>query len=193
MSSTASSRRSAQVEGAYALVCLTNDMVLAARDPIGIRPLVLGWIGDSPGARVRNLRAREQSARASTAKSRTAKSSPSPRAKTASPIIQQPLPVPATPGASMPLRVRLFLPSRLHRRRQERLRSAQADGPPAGGRDRTSAPMSSFLFPTPAWPPRSAMRTARGVPYEMGIIRSHYVGRTFIQPTQNARAPAACR
>ena len=37
-----------QVEGAYALVCLTNDMILAARDPIGIRPLVLGWIGDAP-------------------------------------------------------------------------------------------------------------------------------------------------
>jgi amidophosphoribosyltransferase len=26
-----------------------------------------------------------------------------------------------------------------------------------------------------------------GVPFEMGIIRSHYVGRTFIQPTQRSR------
>ncbi|HQP21046.1 MAG TPA: amidophosphoribosyltransferase, partial [Phenylobacterium sp.] len=26
-----------------------------------------------------------------------------------------------------------------------------------------------------------------GVPFEMGIIRNHYVGRTFIQPTQGAR------
>jgi amidophosphoribosyltransferase len=26
-----------------------------------------------------------------------------------------------------------------------------------------------------------------GVPYEMGIIRNHYVGRTFIQPSQGAR------
>jgi amidophosphoribosyltransferase len=26
-----------------------------------------------------------------------------------------------------------------------------------------------------------------GLPYELGIIRNHYVGRTFIQPTQGAR------
>jgi amidophosphoribosyltransferase len=26
-----------------------------------------------------------------------------------------------------------------------------------------------------------------GVPYEMGIIRNHYVGRTFIEPTQHIR------
>ena len=28
---------------------------------------------------------------------------------------------------------------------------------------------------------------ASGIPYEMGIIRNHYIGRTFIQPTQGAR------
>jgi len=28
---------------------------------------------------------------------------------------------------------------------------------------------------------------ASGVPYELGIIRNHYVGRTFIQPTQSIR------
>jgi amidophosphoribosyltransferase len=28
---------------------------------------------------------------------------------------------------------------------------------------------------------------AAGLPYEMGIIRNHYAGRTFIQPNQNAR------
>ena len=26
-----------------------------------------------------------------------------------------------------------------------------------------------------------------GVPFELGIIRNHYVGRTFIQPTQSGR------
>src|SRR5204862_834347 len=26
-----------------------------------------------------------------------------------------------------------------------------------------------------------------GIPYEMGIIRNHYVGRTFIEPTQHIR------
>ena len=36
-----------QIEGAYSLVCLTNDMMIGARDPVGIRPLVLGKLGDA--------------------------------------------------------------------------------------------------------------------------------------------------
>ena len=35
-----------QVRGAYSLVFLTEDRVIAARDPHGFRPLVLGRIGD---------------------------------------------------------------------------------------------------------------------------------------------------
>ena len=31
------------------------------------------------------------------------------------------------------------------------------------------------------------MRRSSGIPYELGIIRNHYVGRTFIQPTQSIR------
>ncbi|MCL7488621.1 MAG: amidophosphoribosyltransferase [Desulfobulbaceae bacterium] len=31
---------------------------------------------------------------------------------------------------------------------------------------------------------------AAGIPFEMGIIRNHYIGRTFIQPTQSDRASA---
>ena len=29
--------------------------------------------------------------------------------------------------------------------------------------------------------------TASGVPYDMGLVRNHYIGRTFIQPTQQIR------
>ncbi|HEY4164047.1 MAG TPA: class II glutamine amidotransferase, partial [Dongiaceae bacterium] len=34
-----------QVEGAYSLVALANDMVIGVRDPLGVRPLVLGKLG----------------------------------------------------------------------------------------------------------------------------------------------------
>jgi amidophosphoribosyltransferase len=36
-----------QVEGAYSLICLTNHGMIACRDPLGIRPLVMGKLGDS--------------------------------------------------------------------------------------------------------------------------------------------------
>ena len=36
-----------QVEGAYSLVCLTQDQVIGVRDPMGIRPLVLGKLGNA--------------------------------------------------------------------------------------------------------------------------------------------------
>lgn len=36
-----------RIEGAYALVCITNGMLIGARDPVGIRPLVIGRLGDA--------------------------------------------------------------------------------------------------------------------------------------------------
>src|SRR5499433_3841757 len=36
-----------QVRGAYSLVFLTEDRIIAARDPAGFRPLVLGRVGDA--------------------------------------------------------------------------------------------------------------------------------------------------
>jgi amidophosphoribosyltransferase len=36
-----------QIEGAYDFVGLTNDMLIGARDPDGIRPLVLGRLGEA--------------------------------------------------------------------------------------------------------------------------------------------------
>src|SRR5215467_1770479 len=35
-----------QVEGAYSLVAIAKDMVIGVRDPLGVRPLVLGKLGD---------------------------------------------------------------------------------------------------------------------------------------------------
>ena len=36
-----------QVEGAYSLVALTQDGLIGVRDPLGVRPLVLGRLGDA--------------------------------------------------------------------------------------------------------------------------------------------------
>ena len=36
-----------QVEGAYSLLCLTPEGLVACRDPLGIRPLVMGKLGEA--------------------------------------------------------------------------------------------------------------------------------------------------
>ncbi|NCP25807.1 MAG: amidophosphoribosyltransferase, partial [Sphingomonadales bacterium] len=36
-----------QVEGAYSLICMTAEGMIACRDPLGIRPLVMGRIGEA--------------------------------------------------------------------------------------------------------------------------------------------------
>jgi len=41
--------------------------------------------------------------------------------------------------------------------------------------------------PDPAPARRSDISEEAGTPYEMGLIRNHYVGRTFIEPKQGIR------
>lgn len=36
-----------QIEGAYSLVCLSPEGLMAVRDPLGVRPLVMGRLGDA--------------------------------------------------------------------------------------------------------------------------------------------------
>src|ERR1700730_10596299 len=48
---------------------------------------------------------------------------------------------------------------------------------------------ADVVIPVPDWGVPAAIGYAQssGIPYEMGIIRNHYVGRTFIEPTQLIR------
>ena len=49
--------------------------------------------------------------------------------------------------------------------------------------------MSDLVMPFPDSGNYAALGYAEesGLPFEMGMIRNHYVGRTFIQPTQAMR------
>ena len=42
------------VEGAYSLICMTREGMIACRDPLGIRPLVMGKLGDAYRVRERD-------------------------------------------------------------------------------------------------------------------------------------------
>ena len=174
------------LQGAYALLSLTEDMMVGARDPIGIRPLVLGERAgatilasetcalDMIGARfVRSVEPGEVivATRAKNGKVSIESHFPFPRRK-ARPCIFEFVyfsrPDSVIDGRSV---------YDIRKRMGQRL--AQETGVEA-----------DVIVPVPDSGVPAAMGFAAesGKPYELGIIRNHYVGRTFIQPKQEIRA-----
>ncbi len=171
----------AKIEGGYALIALTNESMIGARDPLGIRPLVLGDLNgayvlasetcalDMIGAKfVRDI---EHGEVVVISGERTIRSSrPFPAAQ-ARPCLFEYVyfsrPDSVVNGRSV-YDVRKRMGARL----------AQETGVEA-----------DVIVPVPDSGVPAALGFAQesGVPYELGIIRSHYMGRTFIQPTQGVR------
>ena len=169
-----------QVEGAYSLLVLTEEGLIACRDPLGIRPLVMGKLGEAtifasesvaldvigatflrdvePGelvlvndSGIRSFRAFEKA---------------HPR-----PCIFEHVyfsrPDSIVDGTSV-YEVRKAIGAELSR----------------------EAPVEAdYVVPVPdsGVPAAIGFSQASGIPFELGIIRSHYVGRTFIQPSQDVR------
>jgi amidophosphoribosyltransferase len=174
-----------QIEGAYALVCLTNDMLIAARDPFGIRPLVLGDLNGAPivvsetcaldiiGARyVRMVENGEVIVITKGADGR-------PRLDSLRPFGRLPK-RPCVFEFVYFSRPDSILEGRsvyeVRRRMGQRLAAEQAAS-------------ADIVVPVPdsSVPAAIGYAQASGLPYELGIIRNHYVGRTFIQPKQEIR------
>jgi amidophosphoribosyltransferase len=170
-----------QIEGAYALVCLTNDMMIAARDPIGIRPLVLGRIGgatvfasetcalDMVGAEF--VREVENGEVIVVTKDGIESHRPFPR-RPARPCIFEYIYF-ARPDSVIGGR------SVYDIRKQMGVQLASESPAPA-----------DVIVPIPdsGVPAAIGFSQQSGVPFELGIIRNHYVGRTFIEPEQRIRA-----
>jgi amidophosphoribosyltransferase len=170
-----------QIEGAYALVALTNDMMIAARDPIGIRPLVIGRIGgatvfasetcalDMVGAEfVREL---ENGEVIVVTNDGIESHRPFPR-RPARPCIFEYIYF-ARPDSVIGGR------SVYDIRKQMGVQLAIESPAPA-----------DVIVPIPdsGVPAAIGFSQQSGVPFELGIIRNHYVGRTFIEPEQRIRA-----
>jgi amidophosphoribosyltransferase len=175
-----------RIEGAYALVCMTGDMMIAARDPLGIRPLVLGERDgvlifasetcalDIVGATfVRTVENGEVV---------VAKRGPDGRPQTVSYF---PFPrMPARPCVfefvyfSRPDSVVNGL-SVYEVRRRMGVRLAQE-----------TAVEADVVVPVPdsGLPAAIGFASESGTPFELGIVRNQSVGRTFIQPKQEIRA-----
>jgi amidophosphoribosyltransferase len=170
-----------QIEGAYSLVCLTNDMLIGARDPIGIRPLVIGRLGsayvlasetcalDIVGAEF--LREVENGeVVVITAEGGLESHRPFPK-RPARPCIFEYIYF-ARPDSIVGGRNVYDVRKRMG------LQLAQ------------EAPAEADVvvpIPDSGVPAAIGFAQASGLPFELGIIRNHYVGRTFIEPEQRIR------
>ena len=169
-----------QVKGAYSLVALTKKKLIAACDPLGVRPLVLGKMNDSyivasescaldiiGASYVRDVEAGEVI------------------------IIENDILTSLKPFAALPSRFCLFEYVYFSRpdsyiKGQQVYEVRKNIGIELAKEARIDA---DVVIPVPDSGVAAALGYAQqsGIPFELGIIRNHYVGRTFIEPTEQVR------
>ena len=169
-----------QVRGAYSLVVLTEQSVIALRDPHGFRPLVLGRLGDG------YVVASETCAFDLVGADFIREVEPGEMVTIDPQGVRSRRALPAEPPQhcifehiyfSRPdSRVFGDTVDRVRRRIGRQLAQEQ----PAQADVVISVPDSSNSIAL-------GFAEASGLPYELGLIRNHYVGRTFIQPNQAGR------
>ena len=169
-----------QLEGAYSLAILTKDSLIAVRDPMGFRPLVLGQKGESylvasetcafdliGATYLREIEPGE----ILTINDKGLKSDwlpPSPRkAKCIFEYVYFSRPDSFVFGKNV-----------YERRKKMGMYLAQEHPVDA-----------DVVIPVPdsGVPAAIGYSQESGIPYEMGIIRNHYIGRTFIHPSDSIR------
>lgn len=169
-----------QIVGAYSLVCLTKDMLVGVRDPNGVRPLVIGTLGDA------YVLASETCGLDIIGATFLRDVEPGEVVIITADGIKSVHPF----GASKHrfcifeyiyfARPDSFLDgfSVYEARKNIGMELAKESGVEA-----------DIVVPVPdsGVPSAIGYAQASGIPYEMGIIRNHYVGRTFIQPTDKIR------
>ena len=169
------------VEGAYSLICMTSEGMIACRDPLGIRPLVMGRIGDAVvfasetvaldvvGADF--VREIEPGELVQVDHSGIVSSHRPFHQAAARPCMFEHVDF-SRPDSVMAGRSVYEVRKQIGK---ELAKEALAD--------------ADLVIPVPDSGVPAAIGYAQesGIPFELGIIRSHYVGRTFIQPSDGAR------
>ena len=169
-----------QIEGAYAFVGMTNKKLIGARDPLGIRPLVLGDLDGAPiltsetcaldiiGAKfVREIENGEVVIISETGIESHKPFPPMPERPCIFEYIYFARPDSIVKGRSI-------------YERRKAMGAVLAQESPANAQVVVPVPDSGV-------PAALGYAQASGIPFELGIIRNHYVGRTFIEPTQKVR------
>jgi amidophosphoribosyltransferase len=169
-----------QVEGSYALVCLTNDMMIGARDPVGIRPLVIGRLGTS------YVLASETCALDMVGAEFLREVDNGEIVVITDQGLESHRPFPIRPARPCIFEYIYFA-------RPDSIVGGQTvyDIRKRMGVElaRESATEADVIVPIPdsGVPAAIGFSQQSNVPFELGIIRNHYVGRTFIEPEQRIR------
>jgi amidophosphoribosyltransferase len=173
------------LSGAFCLVMLTRDRVYAARDPWGIRPLVLGRLADgwavaSESCALDTIGA--QLIREVQPGELLAIGPDGVHSEQYSPLV-----APARAGCSFEFiyfaRPDSLIDGQLVYSARERMGEELAREHPVE---------ADFVMPVPdsATPAAIGFARAAGLPYREGLVKNRYIGRTFIQPQQQQRETA---
>ncbi|MDX2289614.1 MAG: amidophosphoribosyltransferase [Hyphomicrobiaceae bacterium] len=176
-----------QIEGGYGLVCLTDDMMIGARDPVGIRPLVIGTIEDAKSGKRAFVLASETCALDIVGARFLREVENGEVVVITDKGLESHRPFPQRPSRPCIFEFIYFArpdsvvggQSVYEVRKQmgvELAKEAPAD--------------VDVIVPIPDSGVPAAIGFSRqsGIAYELGIVRNHYVGRTFIEPEQRIRA-----
>ncbi|MEM7582528.1 MAG: amidophosphoribosyltransferase [Acidobacteriota bacterium] len=169
-----------EVRGAYSLLLLTDQGLIAARDPYGFRPLIMG---ECQGAR---CFASESCAFDLLGAETLGELEPGEVIAVRGKEVERY----TLPRASMPSRC-VFEHVYFARPDSEVFGDAVSEVRTAMGEQlaKESPVQADVVVPVPdsGLFPAIGFSRGSGIPFEHGMIRNHYVGRTFIQPEQSIR------
>ena len=169
-----------RVRGAYSLLLLTEDSVIAVRDPLGFRPLVLGKLRGSyvfasetcaldliEAEYLREVLPGELMVADANGIRTIQKSSPGRSGNCIFELVYFARPDSTVFGRSV------------YKTRKDLGRELAREAPVE----------ADVVVPVPdsGVPAALGYSEESGIPYDFGLIRSHYVGRTFIEPSQSIR------
>jgi amidophosphoribosyltransferase len=169
-----------QVEGAFSLVCVAKDMLIGVRDPLGVRPLVLGKQG---GAYVL---ASESCALDIVGAEIVRDLDPGEMVLITKAGIKSIKPFPAKQSRFCVFEYIYFARPDSVLEGRGVYHARKTIGAELA---KESLANADLVVPVPdsGVPAALGYAEAANIPFDLGIIRNHYIGRTFIQPTQQGR------